>query len=250
MSTKVILLDSTVANASNTADFTVNLTSPIDLENTKWNIALSSLRLYYTWFNISAALGNNVFKYFNGTTNRVLTLEDGTYSFSHLVEHIQDKMITLGDYTPGTPNVFSINFYLDTSDGFVSLSLSNSYTVNFTNMPIRTVFGAGSVVYTTNSVFPNKADIDLSNNAIFLHLDIISGNSYINGSPSDVILSFQVDTSESGLIEITPPVFKYIGISRTDYISTMRLYLTNQSGTPINLNGSPLSAEFVLAMSK
>jgi hypothetical protein len=248
MTTRCLLLDSTLAQAATTNDFTILFQSPIDLENTRWQVALSHITTYNSWYNISAANRNNIFHYNNGSTNRSLTLEDGSYNFQDLVTHIQDLMVTLGDYTAGTPNTFSINFSLDSTDGYVTLTLTNSYTVDFTGLKIAIIFGADNTLYSSSTIFPNQADIRNGVDQVFVHLDIISGNSYINGIPSDVIYSFANMTLENGIIQIGPAVYKYIGIARSGAIPSMRLYLTDQNNRPLDLNGAPLSVEFVMAM--
>src|SRR5437016_5755402 len=97
MSNLSIILNS--AGQSNTADFTTYFPQPIELRGLQYQISLSRLDLSYSWYNITAQLQNNIFKYYNGTTNRVLTLDDGCYSFTSLVQEIQDLMVLLGDYT-------------------------------------------------------------------------------------------------------------------------------------------------------
>jgi hypothetical protein len=246
MSNKRITLDSTVANATETANFAVRFSIPISLEGLKWNIALCKLTTYYSWYNISAAIGNNTFVYNNGSVDRTLTLEDGTYMFEELVSQIQDLMVALGDYTVVSgQNVFDINFSLDPSDGFVTVLLTNGYSIDFTDLDIRTIFGADSAIYNTSVTFPNPADIRNGVDTILVHLDTISGNSYLNGNSSDVVYSFSPFVDANGIIDIEPSG-PYVGVSCNNQIEQMRVYLTDQNNNPISLNGSPLTCVFIL----
>ena len=232
---------------ADTADFTIRLNRPIDLQGLKWNISLNQLITYNSWWNISDELGNTTFKYNNGTVDRTLNLEPGNYSFSALVDHIHDKMVALGDYTlvNGDP-VFSINFEMDISDGYVSLILTDSYTVDFTNLNIRNIFGFASQVYNASTVAPNKANIRYGVDFILLHLNIVGGNSIFNGRDSDVIYSFGVNVDSNEVISIEPNNSLSIGVNLFGQIEEMRLYLTDQDNRKINLRGAPLKAVFSL----
>src|SRR5690606_12546461 len=120
----------TSTGRDNTAEYTTNFSNPIKLHGIKWNLSLSKLSTYYSWWNITSE--NNVFKYFNGSVDRTLTLETGVYTVQTLIQHIHDKMSSLGDHTlvEGKPT-YSLDMHLDLSDGDVSLLLSESYTVDF-----------------------------------------------------------------------------------------------------------------------
>jgi len=63
-------------------------------------IAVASVAIYYSWFNISAELGNNTFSYrwdsVGGTTD--ITIPDGLYEVSTLNDFLQSEFIRLGHY--------------------------------------------------------------------------------------------------------------------------------------------------------
>ena len=62
-------------------------------------VCLSSLSIYYSWFNIRASYNNNTFGYYwiNGTLVNI-TLEDGFYTVGDLNEKLQSIMISNGHY--------------------------------------------------------------------------------------------------------------------------------------------------------
>lgn len=232
---------------TNTHDFTVRMQSPIDLQGLKWNLSLHQLTTYYSWWNISSGLGTNIFKYFNGLVNRTLTLEEGQYSFVTLVDHIHDKMIALGDYTAGTPPLFDVNFEMDLSDGFVTMLLANGDTVDFTGLNIRTIFGFASQIYNASTVAPKVANIRYGTDLLQLHVDVIGGNTVYNGVDSDVIYTFGIGVQPNEIIEIEPNNSLSIGVNRQNQIDRIRVYLTDQAGTVVNLRGSLLSCVFLLS---
>jgi hypothetical protein len=65
-------------------------------------IAVSSISMYYSWFNISASQRNNVFQYrfYNGggPVIRTVTIPDGFYTASELNDYLQSVFITAGDF--------------------------------------------------------------------------------------------------------------------------------------------------------
>lgn len=66
------------------------------------SIAVSSISLYYSWFNITSSFGNNVFFYSwtvaGLTTTYTITIPDGLYEIDQLNAYLQFVMITNGHY--------------------------------------------------------------------------------------------------------------------------------------------------------
>lgn len=63
-------------------------------------IALSQASMYYSWFNISSALGNNTFNATIGTAGvfNTITLPDGQYEISDINAFLQQKMVEANFY--------------------------------------------------------------------------------------------------------------------------------------------------------
>lgn len=240
------LLILTSKNQTNTADYSIRFPQPIDLRSLRWNASLSKISTYFSWFNITTV--NNVFKYNNAVIDRTLTLETGQYTFQSLVDHIHDKMVALGDFTLVTSSpVFDINMEMDLSDGDVSLLLTGGYSVDFTGLEIRKVFGFNSDVYSASTISENKADIRAGVDTILVHCDIIGGNSYYNGNQSDVIYSFIVNKEPNEAIEIDTGNATPIAVSSVGTISEVRVRLTDQDNRTLNLHGQPLNIEILLS---
>ena len=66
-------------------NFSVNYTPPIELDYDKhYEIGMESCYLWYSWYNISSALGNNIFVYHNGRAKASITIPDGSYNIDDL----------------------------------------------------------------------------------------------------------------------------------------------------------------------
>jgi hypothetical protein len=101
-----------VLNATNVVDTTLNSTLVYKFPNSvlfKGNsIAVSSISLYYSWYNISASLGNNIIQYTwtvaGVTTTYTVTIPDGLYEIDALNAFLQFTMIQNGHYLIDSSN--------------------------------------------------------------------------------------------------------------------------------------------------
>ena len=66
--------------------FKLDLTDKLNLKDSKKNMALANLSIYYTQKNIKSEYNNNKFKIFAPTWNETFNLPDG----SHSIDDIQD----------------------------------------------------------------------------------------------------------------------------------------------------------------
>lgn len=96
-------------------------------------IAVSSVSMYYSWFNITAALGNNIFSYtwtVGAVINiRNITIPDGLYEITTLNDLLQFNMINNGDYLIETASgdfVYYAEFILNVTRYAVQI---NTYLV-------------------------------------------------------------------------------------------------------------------------
>lgn len=134
--TSTILIDSTASAGGN--QFRTNLSSIIELDG--YEVAVGQAFVYYSWYNISAALGNNQFTFTFPTSGAPLvtsiTVPDGAYEISDLNDYLQYRMIQLGLYI--TDNATGINTY------YAQFAVSpTSYTVQWTTNPLPTSLPAG-----------------------------------------------------------------------------------------------------------
>lgn len=93
-----LVINSTHRQSNNT--YVVPLATNTDLND--YNVAIGSGFLYYSWYNISAAQGNNSFQLIipnSGTTTTVTyTIPDGAYNISTLNEWLEGQLASGGYY--------------------------------------------------------------------------------------------------------------------------------------------------------
>ena len=67
----------------------LKLTNNLDLRRGQKFVALSNLRIYYTWININSSYNNNKFKISAPTWNEEFELPDRSYSISDIQDYFE-----------------------------------------------------------------------------------------------------------------------------------------------------------------
>jgi hypothetical protein len=93
--------------------------------------------MYYSWFNISAALGNNTFTYTwdQAGSPTTITILDGLYEVSTLNSFLQSKFIANGHYmvqNSTQQNVYFAEFVINPSQYVVQI---NTYSIPIASAP-------------------------------------------------------------------------------------------------------------------
>ena len=84
-----IFMDSENSKNSEPHVLIPKLTNKLDLRIREKTIALSNVRIYYTWKNIKNSYNNNKFKISTPTWNDEFKLPDGSYSVSDIQDYFQ-----------------------------------------------------------------------------------------------------------------------------------------------------------------
>ena len=153
-------------------------------------VAVSSISMFYSWFNITTGFGNNIVTYTwtagATTTTYTVTIPDGLYEIVELNNFFQFTMIQNGTYwiTSAGANVYPFEILLNPTRYAVQL---NTYLVP-TSLPLgATVPGnfPGWPTTTQNPVvtFPAKFNIIVGYPAGFVSNANVS-NAYVPPSPS------------------------------------------------------------------
>jgi len=133
---------------------------------------------------------------------------------------ISANTIILGsvvNITPATTKVdFTVANSLASLLGFTSVVLSAGYNVS-----------------------PNPVNI-ITINQILVNCDII-GNSYLNGAPYPSIYSFPINVNTRERFTEQPNNIVYFPVVKC-FLNSIRLWITDQDGNPINLGGQNVVA--------
>ena len=240
--------------SSNTSDFTSTVKEgSIMLDhNKKYEAALLSLDMYNTIPNIIEGK-NNIFKYYNGTDWKTISILTGSYELTEINNEIQRQMVANGDYDHGDGNGInppSYDLYFITITANVSRSTSiinithKNYCIDFNiENSIGKVLGynvGDPILRYGYNESPNKVDI-IHINSIFVNIDIIQG-SYVDHVLSSIIYSFYPKVPFGyKIIERPSPLVWYP--VETYNLSRMRLWLTDQDHNPLETSGERLTVK-------
>ena len=104
------------AGVSFSHDFTTKFNTPIKLSyDMKHELAVRTISMTYSWYNIRQSYGNNQIKYSNnkGKDWETITFVDGMYSYDDIDEYIKKYMKDKGDVddTDNDDIKYYINLY-------------------------------------------------------------------------------------------------------------------------------------------
>ena len=102
----------------------LKLTNKLELRIGKKVIALSNLRIYYTWKNIKSSYNNNKFKTSTPTWNDKFELPDGSYSVSDIQNYFEYVLKKYGE----SVNKSSIRIYINKIENRVTFKIKNGYS--------------------------------------------------------------------------------------------------------------------------
>lgn len=153
---------------------------PINAEFKNCEIAVSSLSVYYSWVNISSALGNNTFSYvwYSGAiptaTTISITLPDGFYQVSDINSYIQGVCISNGHYliTATGQNVYFIEL----------VENSTYYAVQMNLYQLPTAAQAAALGYTAPGAWPGYVTANITPQLIIPATNIRNLLGFNNGT--------------------------------------------------------------------
>lgn len=245
MTDLTFVFDSSKINGAVSHDFTVYFPNQIDFHDRQHEAALISLNLWNTWYNVSAAWGNNQFRYFNGTVWATLVIPDGNYNLTALENAIHDGMKENGDVTPGGiggSESYDINLIPNYNTQRLYIEVKNSFQVDLTVGNLYKLLGFDAIVVSVSQYGVRSVNITNDVNEIQLRCSLVNGGMYVNNSSSDVIYSFVPAAPPGASLNFRADNPLYMAIRHLRSFDNVRLYVTDQLGRSLSLNGEPLTA--------
>ena len=231
---------------SKSHDFTVRFSPSLEFDKNKdYYVAMNSITMSYSWYNVSTDYNNNTLKYSqdSGKTWHTITLPNGNYSYNQLNSYIQSEIESNGHTKDGISIKFVSSFFK------VLLSMKSGFQLDLKTGDFGKLLGFEEKIYTTSGYSPNLPDITRSVDNVFVHTNIIS-DSAVSSNQSDVVYRFSVDNlplSYPFHIEPRYPLYNKIN---TNTIKDLRIYITDELNRPLNLNNIPISLIFVVKEKK
>ena len=160
-------------NVGTASDFTVTVNPPIDLSKSlDRKMCLVSNSMSYSWYNISAELSNNTFKYSHdsGTTWATVTIKDGHYDYENLNAFIQAAVLANSHSATGITLMFKNQYYR------VKIALEATYRMDVRPGNFSTIIGFDKVAIAASSLGTKLNNITYGFDNLCLHTDVIDGS--------------------------------------------------------------------------
>lgn len=214
-----------------------------------YSVAVADGSLINSIYNLSASLGNNIFKYYSPKTSTWITatLPDGTYNTAFLDTQIQSILTANNDIinTNGTIT-YPILFYASLNFDRNQLILSAGYQVDFTTSTLYQLLGFDSQIYsntTLNSITftaPNPAQYTSNSSNFFIQCDLVKEGIYINsnlGANSGVIYSINSSTPSFGVSLTTSYYDRFYYQLNTQRITNIKITYLDSLGQICDFQG-------------
>jgi len=231
--------------------FTTYIDPPIHLDkNTKYEAALLSIDMYYSFPNITNENNNFTYSTDNGRSWKTILLDKGSYELNSINNEIQRQLITKGDYNQETnENYISITANVSKLKSIVHIS-HNEYVIDF-DIPnsIGSTLGFDRSRISHGYNESHKIVDIMKINSILVNIDIISG-SYVNGVQHPVIYSFFPNVAPGRkIVERPNPSLTYYPVTRST-IDRVTVVLTDQNNKPIDLRGEIVTVRVAIREQK
>ena len=177
-----------------------NITLPMTM-NDVLTMQLTAIELPITYYNVSKQFGNNYFSVTIDSISKVLSIPDGTYSASGLINIINNSLTILGAGFQDITFIININNTGDgnngsgqTMVGLVSGSMVSSFSLNFqadrfgnddrnTPLPLKLgwILGFRNGIYINNLNYVSEGIADVTGSRYF-YLVVDDHNNNVNNS--------------------------------------------------------------------
>ena len=244
-------------------------------------IAVASVNMYYSWFNITSALGNNTFQYVwydaGGADTYSITIPDGFYTIDDLNSYLQSEMVSNGTYLLDANDDYVYYLEFTTNSSLYAVQL-NSYAIptalptDYSNpasitfpatattpqviipsTDIQDILGFTAGTYPsatqttdysyTSDYTPQVAPVQ----SVIMRCDLVV-NPYSN--PQDVIYSFApTGTTFGSLISSVPNELIWCDI-QDQYFPDFNIYFTDQNFNRITIEDSNIVVLLVIREKK
>jgi hypothetical protein len=245
-----LILSSNGANATGSShDFTTELRQSIQVGGNA-TVALVDAQVPFTVNNISAALGNNTFRYRNPDEEwRNLTVPDGLWTVPELNAWLASQIYENLDQIGSTePFLYGVELGAEASTGRVYVVLTHNFHVQFQTIATTLGFTTNQTVTLQGRTYGgSRADLSNGASAYVINVSIVDPEyNSSGGGGANSLWSFQFDVEPSSVQLVRPPYPIQSRVSAGAFIRNIRVWLTDQRGISQDLNGEPFSLRLYL----
>ena len=231
------------AGISLSHDFTTRFNEPLKLSyDMKHEIAVRTISMTYSWYNIRQSYGNNQIKYSHnkGTNWETITFTDGMYSYDdindYIHEYMKKKKHLVVDDDDDDKKKYGINLFYVLSTYRILVELDENYQLDLRNFEFRKLIGFDSKLVASTEYGTILPDITRGIDEIHINCDKVT-DSIVDGQSSSTVALIPVENLVRSLPFTYQPRFLAYNPLSGHLISSMQFYVTDSSGAPVDLNG-------------
>ena len=150
---------------------TLKLTNKLDLRFGEKVIALSNLRIYYTWKNIKSTYNNNKFKISSPTWNDEFELPDGSYSTSDIQDYFEYILKKHGEDIDKP----SLQIYVNIIENRVTFKIKNGYSLDLLTLETMKLLGSIKNKITKDKIGENVPPLEITE-VVLVHCNIVNND--------------------------------------------------------------------------
>ncbi len=271
MSYNIILNSSNVTNSTN-SQYRFNFISGNFTVKENSQICISQIQIPYSWFNITSAYNNNIFRFTDWLgTVRTITLPDGFYTISDLNNFMEIYFINNGLYLVNDvgKNIYYFSIYTNAQYyrnqflfypvptslpvgwslglgwiGFPAVLTCPSVTILNNNFTIYSGFNAGTYGGggVSLSILSQNVPLGSNVNSLVIRCNLVQNSVSF---PTDVLDSFPVEGVFGANINYKPPFEKWVKIDKGTYNSLL-ITINDQNFNNVNILDNNLTISLLL----
>ena len=149
----------------------LKLTDKLDLRRGEESIALSNLRIFYTWKSIKGSYNNNKFKTSALTWNDKFESPDGSYSASNIQDYFEYILKKHGENIDNP----SVKIYVNKIENRITFKIKNGYSLELLTPETMKLLGSTENKITKDKNGENVPHLEIREVAL-VHCNIINND--------------------------------------------------------------------------
>ena len=149
----------------------LNFTDNLILRTGENSIALSNLRIYYTWKNIKSLYDNNKFKTLAPTWNNKFELPDGSYSVSNIQDYFEYILKNHGENIDNP----SVKIYVNKIENRITFRTKVEYSLELLTPETMKLLGSTKNKLTKDKNGENVPHLEITE-VVLVHCNIVNND--------------------------------------------------------------------------
>ena len=204
----------------------LKLTDKLDLRRGQKTVALSNLRIYYTWKNVKSSYNNNKFKISVPTWRGEFELPDGSYSISDIQDYFE-YILKKDTESVDDP---SIRMYINRIKNRIKFKIKNGYYLELLTPKTMKLLGSTESKITKDKNSENVPHLEIVK-LVLVHCNLVN-NDY--QQDSRILYTFVPNKLFGSLLEISPTNQVFLKTFNSEF-QEVKVWFTDQTSKPLEL---------------